>query len=115
MLVRALCALSEIDSRADWLWAHPGYSSLIVVISDSHLRRIRICGPVLRPRNIQIAFLAAPEENAAPDQRNWWKDVSIRKMVLAECFKIACYLVFLPLWKLARSWRSKTISSIAPN
>ena len=113
--VRALGTLSEIDALSDWLGARPGVSSLIVVSSGPHLRRLRICCRVLIPRNIQIAFLAAPEENAAPDQRDWWKDVSIRKMVLAECFKIACYLVFLPLWKLARSWRSKTISSIAPN
>ncbi len=113
--VRALGTLSEIDALADWLGARPGISSLIVVSSGLHLRRLRICCRVLIPRNMQVTFLAAAEENAALDKRNWWNDVSTRKMVLAECLKIACYLVFLSFWKLARPWRSKTISSIAPN
>ncbi len=113
--VRMLGTLSEIDALADWLGAHAEISSLMVVSSGPHLRRLQICCHALIPRNIQITFLAAPEENAALDQRNWWKDGSARKMVLTECFKIVCYLVFLPFWRLARPRRSKTIASIASN
>jgi uncharacterized SAM-binding protein YcdF (DUF218 family) len=113
--VRMLGTLSEIDALADWLGARPQISSLLIVSSGPHLRRLRICCRILLPRNIKTSFLAAPEQSATRDPRIWWSDAATRKMVLTECFKIACYLVFLPFWKLARPWRSKTISSIAPN
>ncbi len=113
--VRALGTLSEIDALADWLKAHPHLSSLLIVSSGPHLRRLRICCRVLLPRNIETSFIAASEEGDAADQRNWWSGSSTRQIVLTECFKTACYLVFLPLWKMARPWREKTISTITLN
>jgi uncharacterized SAM-binding protein YcdF (DUF218 family) len=110
--VRTLGTFSEIDALADWLKGHPRISSLLIVSSGMHLRRLRICGRVLLPRNIKTGFIAAPEENVAPDQQD---GRSNRQTILSECFKIACYLVFLPFWKLVRPWRSKTISSISLN
>src|SRR5713101_8528359 len=108
--VRALGTLSEIDALADWLSAHPQISALLVVSSGPHLRRLRICCRVLLPRNVKISFIAAPEENAMPNQRNCRNDAPTRKIVLSEWIKIAGYLVILPFWKLAKSWRSKTLS-----
>ncbi len=113
--VRMLGTLSEIEALADSLGTHPQLSSLLVVSSGAHLRRLRICCRALLPRNVKTSFLAAPEENAAANQRNWWNNASTRKMVFTELVKIICYEVFLPFWKLARPWKSKTSSTIPPS
>ena len=112
--VRVLGTLSEIDALADWVAEHPAISSLLIVSSAAHLRRLRICCRMLLPQKIRTKFLAAPEESAMPNQRNWWNDASASKAVLSEFVKIVCYSVFLPFWKSTRSWRRKTISSTAP-
>src|SRR5713101_4201905 len=57
--VRMLGTLTEIDALADWLGTHPQLSSLLVVSSGPHLRRLRLCRRVLLPRNLEIKFLAA--------------------------------------------------------
>jgi hypothetical protein len=113
--VRGLGTLSEIDALADWLGAHPQISTLLVVSSGLHLRRLRMCCRALLPRNVQANFAATPQESVAPVEQNGQSDVANRKSVLSECFKVACYLVFLPLWRMARPWRSKTISSMGPD
>jgi hypothetical protein len=111
--VRALGTLGEIDALVDWLAEHPAISSLLVVSSGAHLRRLRICCRWLLPRNINASFLAVPKETITPNQGIWRNDAATWRSVLSECIKIACYLVFLPFWKLARPWRTKTISSDA--
>ena len=111
--VRVLGTLSEIDALVDWLKAHPHISSLLVVSSGPHLHRLRICCRMLLPRNIKTRFVPATEETATPNLQEEWRDLHTLKSVLSECTKIACYAVFLPFWKLARPWRTRTISSIA--
>ncbi len=111
--VRTLGTLSELDALADWLSARPEIASLLIVSSGLHLRRLRIGCRLLLPRTVKTSFLAAPEDSVAPNPRKWWKDDSARKMVLFEWIKIACYSALLPFWKLARPWRSKTISPTA--
>jgi uncharacterized SAM-binding protein YcdF (DUF218 family) len=95
--VKTLGTLSEIDALADWLLAHPEISSLLVVSSSSHLRRLRMCCRRLLRRNVRCSFVATPEESG--------NNGSNHKTILLECFKIACYLVLLPFWELARPWR----------
>jgi hypothetical protein len=112
--VRMLGTLSEIDALADWLLEHPEVSSLLVVSSGPHLRRLRICCRALLPRSVKTSFLAAFEENSAKNARPWWKDGATRKCVLSEWIKTACYFVFLPFWKLARSRKMKRIPSSTP-
>ncbi len=107
--VRTLGTLSEIDALADWLGAHPGISSLLVVSSGSHLRRLRICCRALLPRKLKTSFLATPAEDATPNRQNWRSDASPRKELLSECIKIAFYCILLPWWKPTRSWRKKAI------
>jgi hypothetical protein len=113
--VRALGTLSEIDALADWLKTNSQISSLLIVSSGPHLRRLRVCCRVLLPRNVRLSFVATPPESAAVDPQNGSGDTSTRKMALSEYFKIACYLVVLPLWELARPWRPKATSTIALN
>jgi uncharacterized SAM-binding protein YcdF (DUF218 family) len=95
--VRLLGTLGEIDALADWLLAHPEISSLLVVSSGSHLRRLRMCCRRLLRRNVKCSFVATPEESGS--------NGSNRKAILLECFKTACYLVFLPFWEVARPFR----------
>lgn len=95
--VRMLGTLSEIDALADWLLEHPEISSLLLVSSGSHLRRLRICCRRLLRRNVKCSFVAAPEESG--------NSGSNRKAILLECFKVACYAVLLPFWEVARPQR----------
>jgi hypothetical protein len=112
--VRTMGTLSEIDSLADWLGAHPEIATLLVVSSGPHLRRIRMCCRILLPGIVRISFLASAESSGELNPQAWWKDAQTRKMILSEWLKIPCYLLFLPLWKFARRWRSQTLSSFAP-
>ena len=105
--VRTLGTLSEIDALADWLLAHPEISSLLVVSSGSHLRRLRMCCRRMLRRNVKCSFVATPEESGSMG--------SNRKAILLECFKIACYLVVLPFWELARPWRWRIRFTIDSN
>jgi hypothetical protein len=105
--VRTLGTLSEIDALADWLLAHPEITSLLVVSSGSHLRRLRMCCRRMLRRNVKCSFVSTPDESG--------KDSSNRKGILLECFKIGCYLVILPFWELARAWRWKIRLSIDGN
>ena len=95
--VRMLGTLSEIDALADWLLAHREISSLLVVSSGSHLRRLRMCCQRMVRRNVKCSFVATPMGSR--------ENGSNRKGVLLEFFKIGCYLVILPFWELARPWR----------
>src|SRR6267378_573302 len=105
--VRTLGTLSEVDALADWLLAHPEISSLLVVSSGSHLRRLRMCCRRLLRRNVKCSFVATPEESG--------ENGSNRKAILLECFKVSCYLVLLPFWELARPWRWRIRFSIGGN
>jgi len=105
--VRTLGTLSEIDALADWLLAHPEISSLLVVSSGSHLRRLRMCCRRLLRRKLKCSFVATPEESG--------ENGSNRKAILLECFKVSCYLVLLPFWELARPWRWRIRFSIGGN
>lgn len=95
--VRLLGTLSEIDALADWLLTHPEISSLLVVSSGSHLRRLRVCCRRLLRRNLKCSFVATPEESG----NNGFD----RNAILLECLKIACYAVLLPFWEVARPFR----------
>jgi uncharacterized SAM-binding protein YcdF (DUF218 family) len=95
--VTTLGTLSEIDALADWLLAHPEISSILVVSKGTHLLRLRMCCRRLLRRNVNCSFVATPEESGNNGLN--------RKAILLECFKVACYSVFLPFWEVARPWR----------
>jgi hypothetical protein len=63
---RRFGTLTEIDALARWLDAHPEIRSLLVVSSDTHLRRLRLCCRSLLRPNIERAFIAAPHSLPAP-------------------------------------------------
>jgi len=83
--------LTEIDALARWLSENPDIGSVLVVSSDSHLRRIRMCCRSLLNANVKLAFLAAPfppEENSS---------FASAKDDLMELCKLAIYWVLLKI------------------
>jgi hypothetical protein len=84
---RRFGTLTEIEALARWLTNNPGIGSLLIVSSDAHLRRIRMCCRALLSADLELRFLAAPlpisnrDASAKPD--------------LLELFKLAIYWVLL--------------------
>jgi uncharacterized SAM-binding protein YcdF (DUF218 family) len=88
---RRLGTLTEIDALARWLSENPHIGSVLIVSSDSHLRRIRMCCRSLLSPAMKLAFLAAPfplEENSA---------LASAKEDLLELFKLAIYWFLLKI------------------
>ncbi|HLZ49166.1 MAG TPA: hypothetical protein VKP61_00305 [Candidatus Acidoferrum sp.] len=63
---RRFGTLTEIDALARWLDAHPEIRSLLIVSSDTHLRRLRLCCRSLLRPGIELAFIAARPSLPAP-------------------------------------------------
>jgi uncharacterized SAM-binding protein YcdF (DUF218 family) len=57
---RRFGTLTEIKALVRWLAANPEIRSVMVISSDTHLRRIRMCCRSLLKAEIEMAFLAAP-------------------------------------------------------
>jgi uncharacterized SAM-binding protein YcdF (DUF218 family) len=91
VLPRRFGTLTEIDALARWLGENPNIRSILVVSSDSHLRRIRMCCRSLLNANVGLAFLAAP---FPPDENSAFASA---KEVLLELFKLAIYWALLKI------------------
>jgi hypothetical protein len=89
--------LSEIRALAAWLNEHRGVSSLLVVSSATHLRRVRMCCRALLPRRIQILVLGVPNEHPYLRRDRWWQSRTARALVLSEPMKLLVYRLVLPL------------------
>jgi len=106
---RRFGTLTEIDTLARWLSANPDICSVLVVSSDTHLRRIRMCCRSLLSPNVELAFLSAPPslpEQQAPTRSEWQQDqpqpakrsvFAAAKEELLELFKLAIYWVLLKI------------------
>jgi uncharacterized SAM-binding protein YcdF (DUF218 family) len=89
VLPRRFGTLTEIVALARWLGEHPDIGTVLIVSSDSHLRRIRMCCRSLLSPTMKLAFLAAPfplEEGSA---------FASAKEDLLELFKLAIYWILL--------------------
>ncbi|HEY2547918.1 MAG TPA: hypothetical protein VGI46_17735 [Candidatus Acidoferrum sp.] len=78
--------LTEIEALARWLDKNPVINSVLVVSSDAHLRRIRMCCRALLSPKLELAFLAAPLPFSGD---------GTPKADLLELFKLAIYWVLL--------------------
>jgi hypothetical protein len=105
--VRAFGTLGEIEALGDWLDARPRITSVLIVSSGFHLRRVRYCCRALLARNLKFQLRAVHEENPRFISQDWWRKEQSRKMILIELVKIICYSVLLPFWKLGVRWRTK--------
>lgn len=86
--------LREIKALAHWLTSHPDIRSILVVSSDTHLRRIRLCCRTLLSAEVELAFLATPSPEATHPQANP-SLFAATKEELRELFKLAIYWVLL--------------------
>jgi len=84
--------LTEIEALARWLAAHPDIRSVLLISSDIHLRRIRMCCRSLLNPNVEVTYLAAPVSPTAPEQRS---ALASAREALLELFKVSIYWVLL--------------------
>ena len=109
---RGLGTLSEIDALADWIALHPEISSLALVSSGQHLFRVRLCCRSLLPPKLKTYFLEVPSESSAPRESDSEEPRMGQLGVFYELLKVACYAAFLPVWRVLRRWRSRTMASL---
>jgi uncharacterized SAM-binding protein YcdF (DUF218 family) len=83
--------LTEIESLARWLAGHPRIHSLLIISSDTHLCRIRMCCQSLLGANFKIALIAAPDTSSGE------RKSESRTAVLVEMLKTLLYWVILRL------------------
>jgi hypothetical protein len=92
-----LGTLSEIRALAAWLEGHPEVSSLLVISSATHLRRVRMCCRALLPRHVHVLLLDVPNEDPFLQRDRWWQSRAARAMVMAEPMKLLLYRLVLLL------------------
>ncbi len=107
-----LGTMREIEALTQWLEKRPQIKSILIVSSNIHLRRVRMCCGTLLPAGLKIHLLAVPEEHPGSGRTNWLADSQTRKLVLTEVLKIICYLLILPFHGLAGAWRCEQPQTI---
>lgn len=92
---------SEILALANWLVARPNLSSLLIITSGCHVRRVRLCCRILLPKTVRFGLLAVkPEDDPDLQRDSWWRERRTRAIVLLELPKL---LLYWPLLRLKRS------------
>jgi len=86
--------LTEIEALARWLGAHPDIRSILVISSDMHLRRIRMCCRSLLNPNVEVAYLAAPYSPPEQERRSALESTID---ALLEIFKVLNYWALLKI------------------
>jgi hypothetical protein len=87
--------LTEIESLVRWLEGHQKIHSLLIISSDSHLRRIRMCCQSLLGASFKIALIAAPDPSSEEGQSE------STTAVFVEMLKVLLYWAILGL---RRDW-----------
>lgn len=86
--------LTEIEALARWLGAHPDIRSVIVISSDTHLRRIRMCCRFLLNPNVEVLYLAAPYSSPRPERMS---ALASTMDAVLELFKLSIYWALLKI------------------
>jgi len=107
--------LSEIYALAEWLRERPQITSLSILSSGNHLRRLRICCRAILSENMRVQFLRVPESSFFVNGENWWLDKQARRMLLGELFKIACYSVLLRVDTIVPRSRAELLEIVHPS
>jgi hypothetical protein len=84
----------EICALAKWLRRHQAVTTLAIISSGFHLRRLRWCCKRLLPEGITARFIAAPSEPGF-NRSQWWRNRSSRNLVLMEMAKMVLYPLLL--------------------
>jgi uncharacterized SAM-binding protein YcdF (DUF218 family) len=91
---RRFGTLTEIKALARWLDAHPEIRSLLLVSSDAHLRRLRLCCRSLLRPGIELVFIAAPAESVSSEGN---RDIGLAEDKYTFASKVADLLELLKL------------------
>ena len=93
-----LGTLSEIVQLQHWLLRHGKFTSLSMVSTAPHLRRVRMCCRAILPAAITVRLFAIPAYGYW-DRNKWWSFPRTRIAVLWEFPKL---LLYIPLIRFAR-------------
>jgi uncharacterized SAM-binding protein YcdF (DUF218 family) len=109
VLPRRFGTFTEIAALARWLKENPDIGSVLVISSDTHLRRVRMCCRSLLNSKLRLTFLAAPlshsvqpvtasaeeqGDHSPPDENSVFTSA---KEDLMELFKLAIYWFLLKI------------------
>lgn len=86
--------LSEIEALAAWLKQHTDVSSVQIVSSGFHLRRVRLCCEALLPEAITKYYVAVPND---PDPAKLTRDRMLQVYLASEVLKLLMYWPVLRL------------------
>lgn len=86
-----LGTLSEIEQLANWLRVRPHITSVLIVSSGAHLRRVRMCCRALLPPEVQLRLIAAPEEALPPGKQESDSGRGRKAEIFSELFKLLVY------------------------
>jgi hypothetical protein len=92
-----LGTLSEIVQLRQWLCRHGSFSSLVVISTAPHLRRVRMCCRKVLPPSIRVRLFAIPAYGFW-DRDKWWAFRRTRIAVLAEHAKLLLYSPLTRFW-----------------
>jgi hypothetical protein len=90
--------LSEVRQLKRWLNKHGGFSSVLIISTAPHLRRVRMCCRAILPSSIDVRLFAIPAYGYW-DRNKWWSLGRTRISVLLELPKL---LLYLPITQYAR-------------
>jgi uncharacterized SAM-binding protein YcdF (DUF218 family) len=88
-----LGTLREILALRTWLREHPEITSVLLLTSGFHLRRVRMCSRSLLPAHLRMDFLGTT------CGAKWWENTRLFRQILAEAVKIPLYCVMLRMMK----------------
>lgn len=94
--------LSEIIALRTWLKQRPEITSVQIVSSGFHLRRVRLCSNALLAKEMKKSYVAVPEDS---EPITLFQDRRLRKALISEIVKLLIYrpLLRFRLWQLSRS------------
>ena len=82
--------LTEMEALAHWLDKNPRISSLLIISSATHLRRIGLCCRALLSANVTVRLIAAPDPRLAAQEQRQSADNSLHAALLEFC-KVLLY------------------------
>jgi hypothetical protein len=107
--------LGEMHALAEWLREHPQITSLSILSSGNHLRRLRMCCRAILPANVRIQFLRVPESTSLANGEDLSFDNKEMRMLLRELIKIICYSVLLPVDTIVPRSQAKLLEIVNPS
>lgn len=82
----------ELHQISKYIKERPHFESIIIVSSQSHLRRVALIAKTIFKRNgVDICYNFSYPENQQFDAKDWWRNSIGRERVLSEYLKIVYF------------------------